>query len=271
MVFVLEGKFREVIESIYKNKRCVVSFSGGMDSSLLLWLAIEATGRENVLPVHIMTPATTLQEEKNVDKISSYLDIDVEKLKINILDIREILEGSKLRCYFCKRYMLKHLVEIADKGDYNAVLEGSNRTDTEYYRPGLKALDEFKSVCSPFLEFRVKKREIRRISEEIGLPSADFESLACLLTRMPYEKKVTEKALRRIDKIEDFIRDFGVKQVRARIVNNKIRVETGESDIPKIKENQNEILELSKRMGFNNTTLDINLYKPGRFDGEHSG
>jgi uncharacterized protein len=265
----MESKFEKLLKYIQKKGRCIISFSGGMDSSLLTWLAKEALGEENLVIVHFETPATPEEERKNINKMSKFLNIKVKEVKLNTLKNEEVKDNSKLRCYFCKKDIVKHLLEIAGKEKCDCVLEGSNWSDREFYRPGIRALEECRIIYSPFIKYKITKNEIKEFSKREGLPSASFEPLSCLLTRIPYNEKVTKEILRKIDKMENLIRSFNIKQVRARYSNNMMEIEVLESDISKVVEKRREILDLAKKSGINNIMLDLKPYKTGKFDEEY--
>jgi uncharacterized protein len=265
----MESKFERLLKYIQKKGRCIISFSGGMDSSLLAWLAKEALGEENLVLIHFKTPATPEEEKKNINRMSKFLNMNVQEVKLNTLKNEEVKDNSKLRCYFCKKDIVKHLIEIARKEKCDCVLEGSNCSDREFYRPGIRALDECSIIHSPFIKYKITKNEIKEFSKREGLPSAGFEPLSCLLTRLPYNEKVTKEILRKIDKMENLIRSFNIKQVRARYSNNIMKIEVLESDISKIIEKRRKILDLAKKLGINNIMLDLRPYKTGIFDEEH--
>lgn len=264
----MESKFEKLLKYIQKKGRCIISFSGGMDSSLLAWLAKEALGEENLVIVHFETPATPEEERKNINKMSKFLNIKVKEVKLNTLKNEGVKDNSKLRCYFCKKDIVKNLVEIASKEKCDCILEGSNWSDREFYRPGFKVLDECRIIDSPFIKYKITKNEIKEFSKRKGLPSASFEPLSCLLTRIPYREKVTEELLRKIDKMENLIRSFNIKQIRARYSNNMMNIEVLESDISKIVEKRMKILDLAKKLGISNIMLDLRPYKSGKFDEE---
>lgn len=264
----MESKFEKLLEYIQKEGRCIISFSGGMDSSLLAWLAKEALGEENLVLVHFKTPATPEEEKKNINKMSKFLNMNVQEVKLNTLKNKEVKDNSKLRCYFCKKDIVKHLSEIAIKEKCNCILEGSNWSDRKFYRPGFKALNECRIIHSPFIKYKITKNEIKEFSKRKGLPSASFEPLSCLLTRIPYREKVTEELLRKIDNMENLIRSFNIRQVRARYSNNTMKIEVLESDISKIVEKRIKILDLAKKLGISNIMLDLRPYKSGKFDEE---
>lgn len=262
----MESKFQRLLKYIQKKGRCIISFSGGMDSSLLVWLAKEAIGKENLILVHFETPATPEEEIRNINRMSNFLNMIVKEVKLNILKDKEVKRNSKLRCYFCKKDIVRHLVEIANKEKYDCILEGSNWSDREFYRPGTRALDECRIIHSPFIKYKITKKEIKEFSKRKGLPSASFEPLSCLLTRVNYNEKVTKELLRKIDKMENLIRSFSIKQVRARYFNNMMKIEVLEADILKVVEKRRKILDLAKNLGINNIMLDLRPYKTGKFD-----
>jgi len=159
--------------------------------------------------------------------------------------------------------MIDSLLEIPSKG---IVLEGSNFSDLKKFRPGLKAIKEFDRVYSPFIDFKVSEEEISKKSKEFKLPSSNYESLSCLLTRIPYRKNINKKTLKKIDELETFLLGFGIKPVRVRFFSNAIEIETRKKFLGKLKGDKERITRFINSLNLPIEDIDFNKYKEGKFD-----
>ncbi|MCX7942142.1 MAG: ATP-dependent sacrificial sulfur transferase LarE, partial [Dictyoglomaceae bacterium] len=184
--------------------------------------------------------------------------------EVNILKNNEFLENPPERCYICKKEGFKKILEIAKKLDINYVLDGSNVDDLEDYRPGRKALKEL-GIRSPLMEVGFTKKEIRDLSFELGLPTYDKPSLACLASRFPYGERIDIEALKRIDEGEEFLRSFGIKQVRVRNHHTMARIEVDKESFSIFlnEDIRRKIVEKFKKLGYIYITLDLEGYRTG--------
>ena len=186
-----------------------------------------------------------------------HLTIKTEELK-NPLFFR----NSPERCYYCKRGLFAKLIKVAKKENLPFVLDGTNSDDDKNFRPGMRAAKEFK-IKSPLKEVKLTKKEIRKLSKNLNLPTWNKPSLACLATRFPYGRKITRKDLAKIFQAEKFLSDLGIQQVRVRHHHPIARIEVLEKDIPKIIRARNKIISQFKNLGYNYITLDLEGYRSG--------
>ena len=180
------------------------------------------------------------------------------------LDIDGFRQNPKNRCYLCKHELFEKIWEIARENGMNAVAEGSNMDDNGDYRPGLIAVKEL-GVSSPLRQAELYKEEIRELSKEMGLPTWDKQSFACLSSRFVYGETISEKKLGMVDKAEQLLLDMGFHQVRVRIHGNIARIEVLPDEITKIVEegNRTKIANQLKEYGFDYVTLDLLGYRTG--------
>ena len=241
----------------------VVAFSSGVDSTFLLRVAHEelgdrvvaATARSHSFPNRELDEATAFCRAEGV----RHVVIDSEEL-----DIPGFAENPPDRCYHCKKELFSKLLAFARDNGLAAVLEGSNIDDDGDYRPGRRAIREL-GILSPLHEAGLTKAEIRVLSREMGLPTFDKPSFACLASRFPYGERITVRGLERVEKAEQWLLDagWGLTQLRVRSHGDLARIEVPPADIPRLAARAAEIAAAFKDLGFAYVTRDLLGYRTG--------
>lgn len=196
-----------------------VAFSGGADSSLLLRAAHDALeGR--AIGITIRSPYMSSREIAEAVEFARFYGIRHEILELGVAD--EIKNNPENRCYLCKKAVFSRLIERAHELGFSRVADGTNRDDLGEYRPGLKAKEEL-GVLSPLIN--LTKSDIRELSRELGLPTAEKPGYACLLTRLPHGREIDESELNLIEAAENLLIANGYANVRARCDRKNIKLQ----------------------------------------------
>jgi len=168
------------------------------------------------------------------------------------------------RCYHCKTELFDVLGSLRDEMGFDAVAYGVNVDDTGDFRPGHRAAEE-RGVLSPFLEANLDKAEIRQLSREAGLPTAELPSSACLSSRLPYGTEVTPERLLQVERGEENLRALGFRQVRLRHHGPLARIEIASDELARALEPKmaRAIIAAIKPLGFRWVSLDLEGYRTG--------
>jgi uncharacterized protein len=262
MVSKSDPKYKQLIHYLAKLGDAAIAFSGGVDSTFLLMAAHEALG-DKVMAMTVRTPYIPEWEINEASDFSAKIGIKHVILEIPVED--EILNNPENRCYLCKRIIFKKLRDTATREGFKNLLDGTNSGDSEENRPGMKALREL-NILSPLKENGFTKEDIRSYSRMNNLPTWEKPAYACLLTRIPYNTRIHNDMLKRIEKAEKFLIDLGIKAVRVRVHGNLARIETEPNLINKIFE-ENLFKTISKQLknfGFQYVTLDLEGYRENK-------
>ncbi len=253
-------KLEKLKNILHKMPGAVVAFSGGVDSTLLLKVAI------NVLKTHVIavTASSDLypdSELKTAKKIARLLK--VKHLVIKSCELRNsvFVKNPPARCYYCKVELFQALKKIADRRGY-VVLEASNYSDLNDVRPGISAARKL-GVVSPLIQARLTKNEIRELAKKFKLPNWNKPSMACLASRIPYGFKIDRKTLRRIDRAEQILRRLGFSQVRVRDHFPIARIEILQNDFESLLKHGEKVAIYFKELGYKYIALDLEGYRTG--------
>lgn len=246
-----------LIEMIKEMGSVCVAYSAGVDSDLLLNLAYKAL-EDKIYAVTVkggMTPHADFKRAKdNLKK----LGIKHKIIEIDESRIEGFVNNGIERCYYCKKAIFSKILDQAKKWGVNYVIDGSNRDDIEEYRPGMRALKEL-GVRSPLKEAGLTKADIRQLSSEMGLNTAQLPSNACLATRIPYGTKLTRELMQTVEKAEDILHKKGITVCRVRHYGDTARIEA----LNPIDVFHADIVEDFKKLGFKYITVDLEGYKSG--------
>ena len=193
--------------------KAALAFSGGVDSSYLLYAARQLGA--DVKAYYVKTAFQPEFEYQDALRLASQLGADIQVLTLDVLACPDVTVNPKTRCYFCKQHIFGNILRQAKADGYDTVLDGTNASDQVSDRPGMKALQEMK-VLSPLRLTGLTKAEIRRLSQEAGLFTWDKPSYACLATRIPAGTEITGADLARTEWAEDHLMSLGFRDLRVR-------------------------------------------------------
>jgi pyridinium-3,5-biscarboxylic acid mononucleotide sulfurtransferase len=258
----LQSKYDDLKKGLSSLGRVLVCFSGGVDSTLLLKIAFDELGRDNVLALIAQSKTYPRHECDAAIALAEQLGVSYELVESDELDDEDYLANTKNRCYYCKRHLFEIALKVAVSHCIAHVLEGSNVDDQSDYRPGRKAGIEA-GIVSPLLDAGLTKADIRQLSEQLGLSTYKKPSMACLASRIPYGTRIDQGILEQIEKSEFFLKELGIRQLRVRYHGNVARIEVAEDDVNTVIERKSHIVETLKGMGFIYVTLDLAGYRTG--------
>ena len=258
-----QKKYGQLTEYLRSLGSTAVAFSGGVDSTFLLYAAREALGKKAIAVTarSCSFPARELEEARKFCQqqgIRHYV-VDSEEL-----DIEGFSHNPTNRCYLCKHELFEKIESLAERENIASVCEGSNMDDNGDYRPGLQAVAEL-GVKSPLRHVGLYKNDIRALSYDLGLPTWNKQSFACLSSRFPYGELISKEKLGMVDKAEQLLLDLGFHQVRVRIHGPIARIEVEPDEFPELVrvENREKIIQSFKSYGFSYVTMDLEGYRTG--------
>ena len=259
----LADKYEKLKVNIKSLGSVAVAFSGGVDSTLLVYVAKTVLG-EGATAIIVKSSFIPEKEYEEGIKLANEMGIRCITVNMDVLEDEKIAKNPADRCYLCKYSIFTKIKKQAGKIKAEYVIEGSNMDDMSDYRPGMKALLEL-GIKSPLKEAGFFKNEIREISKELDLPTWNKPAMACLASRIAYGEEITEAALERVEAAEEFLKSFGFGQLRVRNHGNLARIEVETAEFPLICDEKIRKLIYGKflELGYTYVSLDLNGYAMG--------
>jgi uncharacterized protein len=251
----LQNKIELLEKWFSKRKGSIVAFSGGIDSTLVLFLARRFQGKENAIGVISNSESLKSRDFELAKEFCIKFDINLEIIKTMELVDERYNQNPINRCYFCKDHLFHDLQSIKEKYADFDVLSGTNSDDLGDYRPGLQAAAKYQ-VLSPMVDCNVSKDELRQIAHFFELPNWDKPASPCLSSRVPYNHQITREKLQQIEDAESILNEFGFNDVRVRHYGTYGQIEVKKEELGKLLLVENEVLEKIKHVGFSELRID---------------
>jgi len=257
----MQEKLKALKSIINKYPSAIIAFSGGVDSTFLASVAGEVLGKK-VLLITASSSTYPKSEQCEAEKLASELGLPHRVIVSEETEIEGFADNPPERCYYCKRELFSKITAIAKQEGFAVVFDGSNADDLRDYRPGRKAVAEL-SVVSPLCEAKLTKQDIRALSKERGLKTADKPSYACLASRFPYGEKITIPKLDRVGQAEEGMRKLGLRQFRVRSHQDVARIEVAAAELENAWNKRSAISAACKKAGFIFVAMDVDGYRTG--------
>ncbi len=255
------GKMREILRSL---KHVAVAFSAGVDSTLVLKVALDTLGSDRVIAATGQSDSLAEGEFAEACQLTEQLGAKHIILQTDEFENENYISNPHDRCYYCKTTLYSHLGKYIAECGINAIVNGINADDYGDWRPGIQAADEHQ-VHAPIAEAGITKQEVRILSEWLNLPTFDKPASPCLSSRVQYGERIIPQKLQRIERAEAFLKSLGIRECRVRHHDNLARVEVQPEDISKLAEPgvRERIDAHFRELGYSYVTLDLRGFRSG--------
>jgi len=259
----LQAKYDRLVEILRGLESVLVAFSGGVDSAFLARAARDALG-EGALLVTADSETYPEAELAEAKRLAQLLGMRHLVIRTHELENPEYAKNPPNRCFFCKEELFSRLKPLAETEGVAHLVYGANLDDLGDHRPGMQAA-RLMGVRAPLIDAELTKAEIRELSRELGLPTWDKPSFACLSSRFPYGDQITAEKLRQVDAAEAFLRDLGFRQFRVRHHDRLARLEIPLEEVPKLWEEgrHEKIAARFRELGYLYVAVDLQGFRSG--------
>ena len=259
----MKNKFEQLkkyLKDLNKQGICL-AFSGGIDSTLLLYLCRGM----NALALTFNSDFQTEEEIKLTKDLCEKYGVEQFVIEQSVFDNSIVLSNPKDRCYHCKKFLFEKAIEAAKVRGLKNLIDGTNFDDLGVYRPGRRALAEL-GVISPFVKFEITKKEIRDYAKESGIEIFNKPSSPCLATRFPYGENLTAEKLELVEKGEEFLKKRGFECCRLRLHGDIARIEILPEKFADFMKQKDFVISELKNLGIKYITLDLEGFRSGSMD-----
>ncbi|MBT8351029.1 MAG: ATP-dependent sacrificial sulfur transferase LarE [Deltaproteobacteria bacterium] len=258
-----QNKKQKLISILKKYDHLIVAFSGGVDSTFLLYMANKVI-QGNVIAATAHSSIHPKREIKFTKKLAKSIGVKHLVIPSREMNLPDFVENTKEKCYLCKKSLAQDLLKMGSEMGVSHIAHGANLDDLDDYRPGFKAAVEM-GMIAPLLDAKMTKKDIRMLSKEVGLETWDKPSMACLASRIPYGVPIIDEALNKVDQAEEFIRSLGFISCRVRYHHEVARIEVNPKDFKKVFDDKIRIAIINrfKEIGFSYISVDLEGYIQG--------
>jgi pyridinium-3,5-biscarboxylic acid mononucleotide sulfurtransferase len=260
----LEQKYKDLQQRLTELGRVIVAYSGGVDSTFLLKAAVETLGTEKVLAIIGVSPSLSTAQHEQAAQWAELIGVELVEASVLELEDERYTANKADRCFHCKSHLYTLLAQVGVKRGFNKIVCGSNYDDQDDFRPGNRAAIKL-GVHSPMMDAQLTKPDIRQLSRQYGLPTADLPASPCLASRMTYGLEVTVERLKQVEQAEAFLKDLGLIELRVRHHDAVARIEVHPNDFARVTEDETRqrILDAFKEIGFKFVALDLQGFRSG--------
>jgi uncharacterized protein len=258
----LKAKYNSLKEYLLSLNKVAVAFSGGVDSTFILMAAVEALGKNNVIAYTATGSNFTKRDTEDAFKYAKLFNVKHLTLDTDAISVVNSSGNSALRCYYCKRSIFSELIKTAKTAGFENIIEASHADDLTDYRPGARAVKEL-GVLSPLKEFSFTKTEIRTLLKMKEIDVHNKPSIACLISRFPYNNTISEGDVFKVGASEEYLYTLGFDNCRVRHYGNTAKIEVDLNMIDKLKSVFDDVSLKLKKLGYDKIEIDEKGYRSG--------
>ena len=257
----LGEKYAALQSNIRSLGRVIVAYSGGVDSSLVAYVAAETLG-EAALAVTSGSQSLKRSDLKLAGELAEKWGMRHRVIVTDEVSKPEYRANPVNRCFYCKTTLYDALARVAGEEGFDHILNGTNTDDLGDHRPGLIAASDF-NVVSPLVDAGFAKSDVRALAAHLGLDNAAKPQSACLSSRFPYGSHITEARLAQVEAAEDALADLGFTQFRVRHHEEVARIELVAAELPRALELREDLQARVKQAGYRFVALDLGGFRSG--------
>lgn len=261
----LEAKENNLIKDLASKQRVAIAYSGGIDSTYLLKVAVDELGKDNVLAMVVNSELFLDDEYNKALEFAKDLGANAMGVSMSELADERIAANTPESWYYSKQLLYRTIKKAAAEKGFDIVLDGMIMDDNADFRPGMKARTE-EGIVSSLQDADLYKSEIRELAKDRGISNWNKVASCSVASRFPYGTKLTAEAVNNVFAGEKWLRNAGFPVVRVRVHNDLVRVEVPEVEFAKLLAKKAEMSEFMKGLGFNYVTLDVDGFKSGRMN-----
>lgn len=261
----LEAKENNLIKDLASKQRVAIAYSGGIDSTYLLKVAVDELGKDNVLAMVVNSELFLDDEYNKALELAKDLGANAMGVSMSELADERIAANTPESWYYSKQLLYRTIKKAAAEKGFDIVLDGMIVDDNADFRPGMKARTE-EGIVSSLQDADLYKSEIRELAKDRGISNWNKVASCSVASRFPYGIKLTAEAVNNVFAGEKWLRNAGFPVVRVRVHSDLVRVEVPEVEFAKLLAKKAEMSEFMKGLGFNYVTLDVDGFKSGRMN-----